>query len=763
MADGGKRSCGPRKSKLNPDAYTKEELIELVVDEHGMKKTAAKKLSKSELCDLIKEKKSPKKSKDKRPCGPRKSKSNNAYTKSEVIDLAVADGMKKSVANKMKISDLCIEVFGEVVDIKSDKDEEDFDYRKCKEYTIPQLKKFAKFMDLSVDGGKKALCTTLVSHEINKLENACLAMSKDDIKVYAKENDISVDGSKKDICYRIFDLEREKAGLERDHGEDDNDYELFLRDYLDGNSKEKTKLLKKYEDILPKKFLKLFSKMEKEEQNEFIETFLEPENIEKNLSDYILEFSKREKEELEEEIEEDDDEFPCISNSKLPLKDYQKHVVKHMLTNRGLVVIFGTGLGKSLTAVTSIQCVLSQNPKMKVVIITPTSLMENMKKEFRAYGADPDDSRVTFTTVTKFSNDFEAGKIKCGNTFLIVDEAQNLKGHKGKSAQSVISCAKKSSKVLLLSATPVMNRPNEIINLIAMVDGEDPISPIHFDKYILNDETEFDKYFRCKISYVKGVKSEDYPESEEHSVEFEMDKKYYSAYRDVEKGQESALCTSLFGCGSNLQAFYNGIRRAANNIESEKGPKINWIVDKIQKENKNNKKNKTLIYSSFLDAGSKLVMKRLDKLKIPYVKVDGSMSKTKRKESVDNYNSGKVNILFISKAGGEGLDLKGTRHVIITEPQWNDANLEQVKGRAVRYKSHAALPAKERFVDIWNLYMIKPPEEDREKDDNMESIDIVMRDQALSKLSEINEFLERLIPLSIENSDCGDRGEDEWE
>jgi len=769
-----KRSCGPRKSKANPDAYTKVELVDIAIKKHGMKKTSANKLSKEDLCKMINEESESdeeesdrseseeetdsddedEKPKKKRPCGPRKNKNNNAYTKAEIVDLAVASGMKKTVANKMKLPDLCIEVFGEEVDVKDDKvesdgeEEEVFDYTECKSYTIPQLKKFAKFMGLSTTGGKKALCTSLVSYEISRLQNRCLEMDKNSIKEFAKGKGISVLGSKKDICLRIMNYEREKVGLEPEEDEE-NDYELFLREYIDGTSKERAKLIVKYEDILPKKFLKLFIKMDSDTQNDFIESFLEPENIEKNLSEFITEF-------LSEKKGGDDREFPCISKSKLTLKDYQKRVVKHMLKNRGLITVFGTGLGKSLTAVTSIQCVLSQNPKINVIIITPTSLVENMKKEFRAYGADPDDKRITFTTVTKFSNDYDAKKINGKNTFLIVDEAQNLKGHTGKSAKSVIDCAKKATKVLLLTATPVMNRPNEIINLIAMVDGEDPISPIHFDKYIMTDDNSFDKFFRCKISYVKGIRNDDYPESEENSVEFEMDKKYYKAYRDVERGQESALCTSLFGCGSNLQAFYNGIRRAANNIESENGPKINWIIDKIQSENKKNKRNKTLIYSSFLDAGSRLVMKRLDNLKIAYAKVDGSMSKTKRKESVDDYNTGSVNILFISKAGGEGLDLKGTRHVIITEPAWSDANLEQVKGRAVRYKSHEALPKNERYVDIWNLFMVKPPLDNRDKEDEngMESIDIVMRDQALAKKTNIEEFMDRLIPLSIENSEC---------
>ena len=682
------RSCGPRKSKKNPDAYTKEELVYIVVEKFGYKKSEASSMTKDKLCEIVKmknkkdkeDKEDKEDKRDKRSCGPRKTKNNNAYSRSELVELAISRGIKKSDAKKMRMKDLCVEVLGEEPDdekeVEKEKEVDSFDYEKCKSYSLDQLKNFSRIAGLSTSGGKKSLCDSLVSYEIEKLKDSCLSMDFDIIKNFAKEKGISSSGSKKTVCERIMNVERKRVGI-----------------------------------------------------------------------------TTKELDEVDERDEDED--YPCITKSKLPLKNYQRRVVKHMLTHRGLLTIFSPGMGKTLTAVTSIECVLSQNPKIKIVIITPASLVENMKKEFRAYGADPDDSRITFSTIKKFSNDFDAKKVKCRNTFLIVDEAQNLKSYKGKSADSVIECAKKCSKVLLLSATPVMNRPNEIVNLISMIDGEDPITPSSFDKYIMTDDREFENYFKCKVSIVESVRTEDYPESEEHMVEFVMDKKYYKAYRDIEKGQETSLCRSLFGCGRNLQAFYNGIRRAANNIESENGPKINWIIDYIQKTNKKNKRNKTLIYSSFLNAGSRLVMKRLDKLKIPYTRVDGTMSKKDRKISVDKYNSGEINILFISKAGGEGLDLKGTRGVIITEPAWNDANLEQVKGRAIRYKSHSSLPTSERKVDIWNLYMMKPSMGFRDEEDiSMESIDVVMTEDALVKKTEIQEFMNRLKELSIENNKC---------
>ena len=44
--------------------------------------------------------------------------------------------------------------------------------------------------------------------------------------------------------------------------------------------------------------------------------------------------------------------------------------------------------------------------------------------------------------------------------------------------------------------------------------------------------------------------------------------------------------------------------------------------------------------------------------------------------------------------------MKATKILQILEPSWNQPNLDQVMGRAIRYKSHASLPENERHVEI---------------------------------------------------------------
>ena len=118
---------------------------------------------------------------------------------------------------------------------------------------------------------------------------------------------------------------------------------------------------------------------------------------------------------------------------------------------------------------------------------------------------------------------------------MIVDEAHNLKTHDGMYAKTFIEYAKYCSKVLLLSGTFVLNKPNDIINAIAMIDGKDPVSEDYFDKHIMTDEELFYEYFKCKISYFECDRKEGYPEEVNHIQEFEMDKGYYKKYHEIEK------------------------------------------------------------------------------------------------------------------------------------------------------------------------------------------------------------------------------------
>jgi len=486
----------------------------------------------------------------------------------------------------------------------------------------------------------------------------------------------------------------------------------------------------------------------------------------------------------------------CIARSKLPLKQHQKIAVEFIKNHRGLVAVHDVGSGKTLTAVTISQCYLDANPNNSVIVVTPTSLQENFKKEMIAYGASLTDN-YKFYTITGFYNASAKGKVNCKKSLLIIDEAHNLRTEvnvaddyditkkkkpvvqdrydddeekkkkpkeTGLHSLALLNCAKKADKVLLLTATPMVNGPKDLINLINMVNGKtDRMSNI---KQILSDPSsrDFRDTFGCRFSFFKpddSSRKNDYPKARYYDEFITMDFNYYRKYLDIEGNFDS---TNLFGGKNqelNLKAFYNGVRRASNAIEKEQSPKVNWILDMVEKH----KKSKFVVFSHFLESGLNLLMKRLDKLKVSYKYISGSLSIQRRKEAVDAYNSDKVRVLLISKAGGEGLDLKGTRYVILMEPSWNDTTQRQVIGRGVRFRSHSHLPEDKRVVDIYKLYMIKPEETINLKTylaqktvkldtgDKL-SVDLFLKNHAERKEFEINDVLANLKSVSIENMRC---------
>lgn len=70
----------------------------------------------------------------------------------------------------------------------------------------------------------------------------------------------------------------------------------------------------------------------------------------------------------------------------------------------------------------------------------------------------------------------------------------------------------------------------------------------------------------------------------------------------------------------------------------------------------------------------------------------------------DNKYGDIIQIIMISASGAEGIDLKNTNYVHITEPYWQNVRIQQVIGRARRICSHSTLPQEKQFVKVF-LYL----------------------------------------------------------
>jgi hypothetical protein len=71
-----------------------------------------------------------------------------------------------------------------------------------------------------------------------------------------------------------------------------------------------------------------------------------------------------------------------------------------------------------------------------------------------------------------------------------------------------------------------------------------------------------------------------------------------------------------------------------------------------------------------------------------------------------NRNGDYLKIVLGTESIMEGVNLKEVKYVHITEPWWNESRMDQVMGRAIRWKSHINMPEKEQQVIIYRYYAI---------------------------------------------------------
>jgi len=427
----------------------------------------------------------------------------------------------------------------------------------------------------------------------------------------------------------------------------------------------------------------------------------------------------------------------CIERSKLPLKDWQKEVVEFMKNNDALLVVHETGCGKTLTAIAASQCYLDEYPNRNVIFVGPASLTSNFQKEMKAYDVKNSDKYI-FYSFEKFLSLAKENKkqMNCCNNFLIVDEAHNLRNPLSERMNSVFICSIKADKKLLLTATPFVNSYVDFEPLINMIYGRNVIGgKINFSTYKKPNEKKdleiIETYLYKKVHY-KKKSCENFPERRDHVISIEMSKSFYKKYEKIIDERE------VF---ENPEVFANGYRRAVNSLGTEY-----YFSVKIEKSIEILKNGKSIIYTNWIDFGIKPIAHVLKKNKITHEFFTGKTPKKDRQKIVDDFNENKFDVLVITKAGGEGLDLKGVRNVILLDPTWNFSGIEQVVGRAIRYKSHEHLSEDERYVDVYNMLLVTPKNSTRPSGDSLLYNIIEKKRQKTIKVSELLE------KISIYNS-----------
>lgn len=488
----------------------------------------------------------------------------------------------------------------------------------------------------------------------------------------------------------------------------------------------------------------------------------------------------------------------CEKRSLVPLRDYQKKVVRFMKTHDRLLVYHKMGTGKTLTAVVVSQCFLDAFPRRRVVVVSPASLLDNFKKAMREYGDVRHASKYEFYSIQKCTSLLKKGELDCKNKLVIIDEVHNYKANvrrgkhgeiiSGKNVFHGYQCFLRAAKLLLLTGTPLYNNILDT-NVYKVLLNYNPttMNSLPLFDVIESFKKEPLDILKCKISYHSFEKNdEDFPKRINKLVRIIMKPEYEKQYRnilsEISNDSEKKLLPRVFEnySESNENQFFNLTRRATQNIDNdlELNRKLQYVKHLVAKYEKRNKhlspedQYKIVIYSQFKDHGIHLIQ---NVLHVPYATISGDTKVKERAHLVQQYNEGKITVLFLTKAGGEGLDLKGTDAIVVMEPTWNDNSTEQVVARAIRYRSHEHRDGGRRKVKVYRLCHVT--EEDvnptsktfirnylrrattkfpraSELMNHLISCDWIMEIYQRAKQKQLARFEKELEKLSIENNPC---------
>jgi superfamily II DNA or RNA helicase len=452
----------------------------------------------------------------------------------------------------------------------------------------------------------------------------------------------------------------------------------------------------------------------------------------------------------------------------------------------GILVYHKIGAGKTCTAI----CIAeSMKKKKKIMVLLPASLIGNFRDELRSQCAGNEyiscDDRTLLKELSPRSKQYKEiinksnkeinkyykiysyhkfielvneNKILLRNTLLIVDEIQNMVSDDGifyKNLKKVIDRSDNKTKILLLSATPMFDKPLEIALTLNLLKPNIPFNIDEFNKtfiksvikngkieYEMKNKDEFKKYLTRLVSYYRGAPPNAFPKMNFKVVKCNMEDFQYRSYLtslsvdgDFMKG--SFINADILNLPSNFMLAPRFISNVSfpnkgigqRGFESFRGKNLSSkniknFSKKFYKIYNNIKKSigPVFVYSNFKDIGGLKSFinfleyngyknyKKFGDGKHRFAVWSGDESNNIKEEikatfnNQNNEDGSMIKIILGSPSIKEGISLLRVKQVHIMEPYWNMSRMKQIIGRAIRYCSHKDLDIKRQRVDVY-LYL----------------------------------------------------------
>jgi len=390
--------------------------------------------------------------------------------------------------------------------------------------------------------------------------------------------------------------------------------------------------------------------------------------------------------------------------SKRPLLSHQKEAIQKLLENKKFILADDMGLGKTTS---SIVAALESGAK-KILIICPATLKINWKREIENYSdrsifiaegkqfsTEHDFVIINYDIIKNFHDDKKKDESQIlGANFdlVVIDEAHYIKNAQAQRTKLINDFVKKIDRLWLLTGTPLTSRPIDYYNLLSLIDS--PVAK-NWMAYVIRYCQGYQfKVGPRKVWNVMGASNLeelrdrtsgltlrrlkedvlDLPDKIITPIYLRLKSKEYEEvmgeyYNWYEKNPEES---------KSLTVQFTKLTKVRQIIANEKITQTIELAENILEQDK-----KVIIFCNFTESLNKIV----EHFGKSAVKVDGSMSKTERQHSVDEFQDNPKVKVFVGniKAAGVGLTLTSAEAVIMNDLSFLPSDHSQSEDRAYRY------------------------------------------------------------------------------
>ncbi|MCP8967088.1 DEAD/DEAH box helicase [Ectobacillus ponti] len=396
-----------------------------------------------------------------------------------------------------------------------------------------------------------------------------------------------------------------------------------------------------------------------------------------------------------------------------------KTVIEEM--NGKAILADEVGLGKTIEAGLILKEYMIRGLVKKVLILVPASLVSQWAYELntkfyipavaqrKSYSWEQAEVIVSSIDTAKRAPHRDI-VLNLEYDLIIIDEAHKLKNNKTKNYEFAQLLKKKFC--LLLTATPIQNRIDEIFNLVSLLKPGHLGNQSNFEEYYAsgNRTLETDQHLKELINKVMvrnrrhdtGI---EWPKRHVHTIFVDFNEQERALYDAISGWRSENAFTSAFSsltlkreaCSSRESVYFSlkkfVEKRQKENPDYTVEPYIHTLMEKINQIPSNSKAQKILEIIKELDdkvvifteyrATQMYLQWFLKQHGISSVPFRGGFKRGKKdwmKELFQNH----AQVLIATEAGGEGINLQFCNYMINYDLPWNPMRLEQRIGRIHR-------------------------------------------------------------------------------